>query len=329
VIGVFLRLWDPRAGKGSRCCSLEDLEDARRVASHLGIVLHDECISDLFYERVFLPSLQRYADGLTPNPCVVCNEQIKFAELEHVMDQLEADLLVTGHYARIVTGGDGRPRLLRGVDAGKDQSYFLHRLSSERLRRICFPLGERSKDEVRQAAAAAQLPVAGKPESQELCFVPEGTSYAELLEQWLPEQVRPGAIVDRTGNRLGSHEGVHRYTVGQRRGLGISAAEPLYVLELDAASGTVVVGPQQQLAVTEIAVAEVSWVAGEAPAASFSCSVQIRSRHCSVPATVEVGDSGSVSVHPEQPLSAPAPGQAAVLYDGDEVLGGGWIIGPA
>lgn len=324
VVGVFLRLWDPAAGKGSRCCSLEDLEDARRVAAHLGIVLHDECLSDKFYEKVFLDSMSRYADGLTPNPCVVCNEQIKFAELEYLMDELEAELLVTGHYARVEKDEDGRARLLRAIDPTKDQSYFLHRLSSERLRRICFPHGNRSKEEVRRLADEAQLPVASKPESQELCFVPEGTSYSDLLERWMPEKVRAGEIIDREGNRLGRHTGIHRFTVGQRRGLGIAAEAPLYVCELDAATGTVVVGRRHQLAVNEINVTDLSWVAGQPPARKLGCTVQIRSRHRGVEAEVEVTESGAI-VRPEQPVDAPAPGQAAVLYDGDEVVGGGWI----
>ena len=325
VEGVFLRLWDPLgSGRGSRCCSLEDLEDARAVAAALGVPLHEECTSRRFFDNVFHPSLERYAEGLTPNPCVVCNERIKFAELESAADAAGADVLATGHYARLRRADDGTLRLLRGTDAGKDQSYFLHRLGQERLRRVVFPLGGMTKTEVRGKARAAGLRVADKPESQELCFVPEGTSYAELMEAWLPDRVRTGEIVDRGGRRLGSHGGVHRFTVGQRRGLGISADRPLYVLQLKPETGAVVVGDRGELLTSSFEAEDVRWVRGRAPAGEFACSVQVRSRHRAVPARVEVRGDGFV-VATEEPMAAPAPGQAAVLYDGDEVLGGGWI----
>jgi tRNA-specific 2-thiouridylase len=325
VEGVFLRLWDPLgSGKGSRCCSLEDQEDARAVAAALDIPLREECTSRRFFDDVFEASLERYAEGLTPNPCVVCNEKIKFTELEAVADAAGADVLVTGHYARLRGGKGGRVRLLRGVDAAKDQSYFLHRLTQDRLRRVLFPLGDMTKADVRRKARAAGLPVADKPESQELCFVPEGTSYAELMEAWLPGRVRAGEIVDRGGRRLGSHAGVHRFTVGQRRGLGVSAEMPLYVLQLHPATGTVVVGDRDELLTSSFEAEDMRWISDQPPARELECSVQVRSRHRAVPARVEARGEG-VLIVPEEPLTAPAPGQAAVLYDGDEVLGGGWI----
>ncbi len=325
VEAIFLRLWDPLAsGKGSRCCSIEDMEDARIVADALGIPLREECTSRRFFDQVFHASLERYAEGLTPNPCVVCNEKIKFAELEAVADAAGAEVLVTGHYARL-RGGEGGPvQLLRGADAAKDQSYFLHRLGQDRLRRVAFPVGGMTKDEVRRKAREAGLHVAGKTESQELCFVPEGTSYADLMEAWLPDRVRAGEIVDSGGRRLGSHGGVHRFTVGQRRGLGVASDRPLYVLKLQADTGTVVIGDRDELMAFSFEADDARWVSGRPPAARFTCSVQVRSRHRAVPARVEVRGEG-VLIVPVEPMPAPAPGQAAVLYDGDEVLGGGWI----
>lgn len=325
VEGVFLRLWDPLAGKGSRCCSLEDLEDARKVAAELGIPLREECTSRRFFDEIFMASLEAYAGGLTPNPCVVCNEKIKFVELARVADDLGADLLVSGHYARNEEGRDGRRHLFRGADRSKDQSYFLHRLDQERLARTLFPVGGMTKSEAREIASAAGLPVANKAESQELCFVPEGTSYAQLLEAWLPDRVRPGAIVDREGRSLGEHGGVHRYTVGQRRGLGVAAGVPLYVRELRAGTGTVVVSEEKEMMVHRFEVRDDTWIAGDPPSEAFDGLVQVRSRHRGVEARIRrSGD--RLEVLPAQPIRRPAPGQAAVFYLDDEVLGGGWIV---
>lgn len=328
VTGVFMRLWDPLGGHGSRCCSLEDMEDARRIAERLAIPLVEECTSRRFFDEIFMPSLERYADGLTPNPCVVCNERIKFAELEAVAERTGADLLVTGHYARTEPDGNGGRRLLRGADRAKDQSYFLHRLGQERLRRVRFPVGGLGKLEVRRLAERAGLPVAQKPESQELCFVPRGTSYGELLEGWLPARVRPGEVVDRHGRVLGEHPGVHRFTVGQRRGLGVAADRPLYVLALHPESGEVVVGAREELATHAFGVRDVAWIESSPPPTPLRCTVQVRSHHAGHPAEVTMeGDTARVQL--AEPLRAPAPGQAAVFYRGDEVLGGGWIAAGA
>ncbi len=328
VEGVFMRLWDPLAGHGSRCCSLEDMEDARRVARHLGIPLREACLSRQFFDEIFIASLEAYARGLTPNPCVECNEKIKFAELERMARELGADRLVTGHYARVERGADDRWHLFRGSDRAKDQSYFLHRLGQERLARVVFPLGETTKDEARSVAREAGLPVADKPESQELCFVPPGGSYAQLLESWLPGRTRSGSIVDRAGRRLGEHRGVHRFTVGQRRGLGIAAPRPLYVLGIEPETGNVVVGTRDELLVSSFRVREPAWVAGRPPAAELQCTVRIRSRHPGVRARVRPED-GYLVVETAEPVRAPAPGQAAVFYAGEEVLGGGWIVRPS
>jgi len=327
VVGVFLRLWDPLAGRASRCCSPEDEADAARVAAALGIGFEVACASREFFDRVFLAALEAYAGGLTPNPCVVCNQRVKFAELEAVAARLGADAVATGHYARVARDPGGRVRLLRGADRAKDQSYHLHRLTAARLGRVLLPLGELGKDRVRKIGAAAGLSVAGKPDSQELCFVPPGSSYAELVEGWLPGSARPGPILDLEGRELGRHGGIHRFTVGQRRGVGVAAGRPLYVVALDPARAAVIVGPREALEVRRFRVDDPSWIAGAPPAARFRCEVQVRARHRPVPCTVSVGGAALV-VCTEEPVAAPAPGQAAVLYRGDEVLGGGWIARP-
>ncbi len=324
VVGVFVRLWDPLGGHGSRCCSLDDLEDARRVADGLGISLIERCTSREFFDTVFMPSLERSAAGLTPNPCVVCNREMKLAHLEVVARDIGADTIATGHYARVERGPGGAPQLLRARDRGKDQSYFLHRITPGQLDRLILPLGELHKAEVRELAHEAGLPVVDKAESQELCFVPEGTSYGELVEGWLSRAVRPGSIVDREGNELGRHGGLHRYTVGQRRGLGVAAGEPLYVLELDVGSAAVRVGPASALERVQIGVENPSWLAS--PELPMECEVQVRARHRPVPGRVEMVGEGRLELRFERPVRAPAPGQAAVFYRGDRVLGGGWIM---
>jgi len=325
VRGVLFRLWDPLAGAASRCCSDEDVRDAHRVAETLGIPLQEECTSRRFFDEIFVGSLRQYAEGLTPNPCVVCNERLKFAELEAVRLTAGAEAVATGHYARIERGEGGVLRLLRGADHQKDQSYFLHRVPRTILERLVLPVGELTKEEVRRIATEAGLPVAAKDESQELCFVPRGSSYTELVESWLPGSLIPGEIVDREGRVLGRHEGIHRFTVGQRRGLGIAASRPLYVVALEPSTGRVVVGAREELEVEEIFVGNTVWIAGRPPARRFRCTVRIRSRHPGTPAVV-AAEGDRFRVVPAEPLRAPAPGQAAVFYRGDEVLGGGDIL---
>jgi len=311
VIGVHLRMG--RGGAGA-------VDSARRVARQLAIGLLEVDCSEAFDLRVVRPALGLFASGVTPSPCVVCNERLKLAELERVAAEVGADMVATGHYAR-VEGSSRGPLLLRGADRSKDQSYFLHRLTASRLRRIAFPLGDFSKDEVRGLAARAHLSVAGEKESQELCFVADGGSPADLVEAELPERVRPGRIVDREGQRLGDHGGVHRFTVGQRRG----APHPLYVLAVDAADGTVVVGPRDQAEASVVHAEGVSWVNDAPPDGRLECSVQIRSRHSAAQALVEV-EGSKLTIRPAAPLLSPAPGQAAVLYRSDQVLGGAWIV---
>ena len=324
VIGVTMHL----AGSESRCCSLDDADDARRVADKLGIRFYVANYKDRFREEVILPFADAYLEGRTPIPCVACNQHFKFQHLVKRAEALGATGVATGHYARVEEDAQtGRKRLLRGVDGRKDQSYFLFDLRQEQLQRIAFPLGHLTKDEVREKARALGLATAEKPESQEICFVPDG-DYARVVEELRPGAAPgPGDIVDREGQVLGRHEGVHRFTVGQRRGLGLAGQEPRYVVRLDAARNEVVVGAVGELERHVARVERVSWTAGEPPAAGRRARVQIRYQHEGAPAELHPRPEGPVEVRFEQPVRAVSPGQAAVFYDGDEVLGGGWLAG--
>ena len=325
VIGVTMHL----AGSSSRCCSLEDADDARRVAARLGIRFYVANYKERFREEVMLPFADAYLAGQTPIPCIACNKRFKFDLLLARARALGADAVATGHYARIATGPGGAPHLLRGVDPGKDQSYFLYNLSAEQLRRIRFPIGALCKSEVRQRARALGLATAEKPESQEICFVPQG-NYAGVVEALRPEaQHGAGDIVDRAGRRLGRHRGVHRYTVGQRRGLGLQGLPggPRYVVALDAARRRVVVGGGEDLLVSGAQIGGVSWTFEPPAGAPLRARVQIRHRHEAVAARIEPGPGGTAKVHFAEPVRALSPGQAAVFYDGERLLGGGVIAG--
>lgn len=324
VVGVTLHL----AGAGSRCCSLDDAEDARRVASALGIRFYVANQQEAFRREVTLPFADAYLAGRTPLPCAACNRLFKFGALLARARALGAEAVATGHYARLEEDPEsGEWRLLRGRDAAKDQSYFLFDLRQEQLARARFPLGELTKEEVRARARALGLATAEKPESQEICFVPHG-DYAKVVEA-----LRPGAapgegeIVDGEGRVLGRHAGIHHFTIGQRRGLGLAAPERLYVKRLDAERNRVVVGREEELAVRGARLGGVSWI-GSAPRGPLRATVRIRYRHPGAPAWVEPDGEGGAAVRFETPVAALAPGQAAVFYAGDRVLGGGWIAGP-
>jgi tRNA-specific 2-thiouridylase len=320
VIGMSMRLHDPRGtaqAAGGRCCGPRDLEDARRVAAHLGIPFYVADYEEEFRRAVIDDFVAEYAAGRTPNPCVRCNERIKFRPLLARARALGASRLATGHYARIVEG-----RLLRAVDAEKDQSYFLFALPSAELGQLVFPLGGLTKAEVRARARAYALPNADKPESQEICFVPDG-DHAAFVERHAT--VGDGELVDVDGRVVGRHRGVHRFTVGQRRGLGRSLGPtPSYVVSVDALRRRVTVGGREDAARREAVVADVRWTAGRPPAAPVRAGVQVRHRHRAAAAEV-VPEGGSARVVFDRPEWAVAPGQAAVFYDGPVVLGGGWI----
>lgn len=327
VIGVTMHL----AGSSSRCCSLEDADDARRVAARLGIRFYVANYKERFREEVMLPFADDYLAGRTPIPCIACNKRFKFDLLLARAKALGAEAVATGHYARIATGPGGAPQLLRGVDPGKDQSYFLYNLSAQQLRRIRLPIGALRKSEVRERARALGLATAEKPESQEICFVPEG-DYAGVVEALRPE-ARHGAgdIVDRAGRRLGRHRGVHHYTVGQRRGLGLQGLPggPRYVVALDAARRRVVVDGGDELLVSGAQIGGVSWNFEPPPqvGAPLRARVQIRHRHEAVAARIEPGPGAAAQVRFAEPVRALSPGQAAVFYDGERLLGGGVIAG--
>ena len=328
VIGVMLRLWaEVRPGLPSlnRCCSDEAVADARRVASALGIPFYLLNVERPFKEQVVDRFIAGYAGGVTPNPCLYCNRHIRFGRLLNYARGIGAELLATGHYARVRRAPDGAGyQLLRAVDRAKDQSYVLHVVGQRELAHLCFPVGHLTKAEVRARARALGLPVAEKRESQELCFVVDG-DYRRFLRDWAPEAVRPGPIVDRAGNVLGEHRGLPFYTIGQRRGLGIAAREPLYVLELDPRRNAVIVGPREELGRDELTAVHVNWIAGAPPAEEVAVTAQIRYRGAEVAARVRVLADDRVHVRFERPLRDITPGQAVVFYQGEVCLGGGVI----
>jgi tRNA-uridine 2-sulfurtransferase len=328
VVGITLQLYDhgAAAGRSGACCAGRDIHDASRVAERLGISHYVLDYESRFRAAVIGDFVDSYARGETPVPCIRCNQRIKFRDLLSVARDLGASALATGHYVRRVVGADG-PELHRAYDAARDQSYFLFATTREELEFLRFPLGDLTKDEARAEARRFGLPVADKPDSQDICFVPNG-SYARLVAQLRPEVREAGEIVDRNGTVLGHHDGIALFTVGQRKGLGIAAGEPLYVLEIEPERRRVVVGPRAALAETRVCLGELNWLA--APATDgMAVAAKLRSTQTPVPATLYPGaEPGEAELVLQAPAGAVAPGQAAVLYDGERVLGGGWIRRP-
>ena len=337
IVGMTMQLWNQRRlpelaveGATGRCCSLDDVYDARRVAEQIGIPYYVVNFEKQFEEQVVKPFVDEYLAGRTPIPCTLCNNYIKFDRFLEMADAVGAWHIATGHYARIRQDQlSGRWQMLRAVDDTKDQTYFLFGLTQQQLARTLFPLGELTKPAVRELAASMDLAVASKGDSQEICFVPNG-DYAAFMDAYLkdtgvqPEQTR-GEIVTADGRRLGEHEGVHRFTVGQRRGLGIAAAEPLYVIATEPISQRVIVGGKDDLLRDRCHAKDLNWISIAAPGSPVRAEVKIRNRHTPAPATLHPsGD--RVEVVFDTPQRAVTPGQGAVFYDGDLVLGGGWIV---
>jgi tRNA-specific 2-thiouridylase len=325
VIGITLQLYDHGAAVGRKgaCCAGQDIHDARRVADTLGIAHYVLDMEARFRQAVIDDFADSYARGETPIPCVRCNQRLKFADLLETARDLGADALATGHYARIVPGEDG-PALAVAEDAARDQSYFLFATRREDLAFLRFPLGDMTKDTVRAHAARLSLPVAAKPDSQDICFVPSG-SYADLVARLRPEAAEAGEVVTEDGRVLGTHRGIARYTVGQAKGLGEASRdgdERMHVLRVEAGTRRVVVGPRAALGRRELAAAEVNWLIPP-PHEPLRCAAKLRGREAPAPASVR-WDGRVAHVTMDEPATA-APGQAAVFYDGARVLGGGFI----
>jgi tRNA-uridine 2-sulfurtransferase len=324
AVGITLQLYDHGAavGKKGACCAGQDIHDARQVAERLGIPHYTLDYEQRFKTDVIDSFADAYARGETPIPCVECNRTVKFRDLVATARDLGAAALATGHYVRRVAGAAG-PELHRAADPSRDQSYFLFATTRPQLDFLRFPLGDRPKDETRAIAARFGLKVADKPDSQDICFVPNG-SYARVVEKLRPGAVEAGDIVHVDGSLLGRHHGIIHYTVGQRRGLGLGTGEPLYVVRLDAALRRVIVGPREALARTQIILRQVNWLAETPAGQDVAVEVKIRSASRLMPATLRLnGSSGVVTLHEAE--YGVAPGQACVFYRGERVLGGGWI----
>ncbi len=320
VTGLMLRLWaDPDTEFENRCCASNALALARRVAEQLAIPFHVIDAGELFRREVVAPMIAEYSRGRTPNPCLACNRFVRWGFLMQHALALGASRLATGHYARI-RNSDGRYELLRGVDPTKDQSYVLASLGQQDLARTMFPLGGMTKIEVRSHARRFRLPVADRPDSQDLCFVP-GSDYRHFLKKYAPESFVPGPILTRKGEVLGEHQGLPAYTIGQRKGIWVSSPRPLYALEIDPARNALIVGPAEELGRSGLHTEKASWVRGEPPGGTVRAMVKIRYTSEEQPAVVTVEETGCVSVRFEKPMRDITPGQSAVFYNQEICLG--------
>lgn len=327
-VGCTMKLYeneDACVPKSRTCCSLKDVEDAEKVAGKLGIPYYVFNFTEDFREAVIRKFVENYEKGLTPNPCIDCNRYMKFDKLFSRAQVLDCSYVVTGHYARIEKK-DGKFLLKKGVCTEKDQSYVLYDMTQEKLAHTLFPLGSLTKDEVRKIAEKNGLANAAKPDSQDICFVPDG-DYARVIEEHTGRKSEPGDFVMEDGQLAGRHKGIIHYTIGQRRGLGISAPESLYVCGIDVSGNRVILGTKESLFTKSATVRDVTWISGEVPKSSFECCVKTRYRQKEQPAKVTPEGKDRIRVDFYEPQRAVTPGQAAVMYDGDTVLGGGTIMG--
>ena len=333
VVGVTLHLWDypdgtetRDGGRGhGRCCAPEDQYDARRVADAIGFAHYTFDRRALFERSIVDPFVDSYLEGRTPSPCTACNREVKLAQLFAIADRLGARLVATGHYARIGRGPDGSPYLLAGADRGKDQSYFLYACPRAWLERLVFPLGDSTKREVRDEAVARSLPGAGKGESQELCFVgARASDYGDFVARRAPDRIRPGPVVDGAGRTVGAHDGVHRFTIGQRKGVRVALGKPAFVTRIDPQTAAVHVGDEPELFRSEACVADLSLADGVS--LPTRARVRVRYRHEGQPAAIACGEVHGARIVFDEPVRAITPGQIAVFYQGDRVVGGGRIV---
>lgn len=320
VFGMTAKLWP----SGSRCCSDEDIRDAQRVCAHLGIPHYVVDLHEEFHAWIIDYFVAEYVRGRTPSPCALCNHRIKFGALMTRALDSGALRMATGHYARIVPDLTGLAHLRAGLDAKKDQTYFLFDLTQAQLSRTLFPLGEMTKTEVRRYAKQAGLPVTSRGESQDLCFAKSGEHH-RIVEALHPDAAKPGDIVDAEGRKLGTHEGLHRCTIGQRRGLGLARGTPLYVSEIRADTHTVVVAPRAALYRSSAIVKSLNWISAPPPSSGFRARARIRYNHEAALCRVDLNNDGVATVTFEEPQFAITPGQIAAFYADDELLGGGWI----
>lgn len=330
VVGVMMKLYDDsnaeegRAGGGKSCCGLDDVSDARRVADRIGIPFFVGAYADVFREKVITPFVEEYLQGRTPNPCVRCNDDVKFTALLDQAKRLGADYLATGHYARTVVDASGQVSLWTGRDNAKDQTYFLAGMSQDALQRVIFPLGDMTKEEVRGHAERLDLPVAAKRESQDICFVPDD-DHGSLVEKIAGDRAPTGGeIVSLDGLRLGRHKGIHRYTIGQRRGLGISSPEPYFVVDMKPETSELIVGHREDALRQGVRATSPSWLS-EPPEVGQRIGVRIRYRHGSTEATVLEKSDTTIGLRFSEPLQAVTPGQQLAFYDGERVLGAATI----
>ncbi len=328
--GCTMRLYgneDAGIDRSHTCCSLDDVEDARAVAYRLDMPYHVFNFSDDFNELIIDKFVHSYEQGITPNPCIDCNRYMKFDKLFDRAKILDCSFVVTGHYARIEEGADGKMRLMKALDPSKDQSYVLYSMTQEQLRHTQFPLGALHKTEVRRIAEEHGFVNAAKPDSQDICFVPDG-DYAKVIELRTGRRCETGNFIDTDGHILGRHKGIIRYTIGQRKGLGIAFGKPTFVVDIRPETNEVVLGSNEELMGRELSASDFNWIAGEPPADAFTCRAKIRYRQEEQPASVTVLADGRVHLSFDEPQRAITPGQAVVLYDGDTVLGGGVIERP-